>query len=206
LAIGLPLVHTSTTTPWISFNIWLTVVWLMAKGHPNTQVDLRRFLAFIGLRFSASSRSFSIHIVLMHGTFGPSYIQYKLTLLGKVYGTNYDSIAHTFGQSIWDKLWFHSSHFWAKYTGKLWWYWGIFWMHILVSMLSAPHYLNRISILNFVHHHLWPKLFTRTWVLIVIHISQVNYMLCFPKLFLCFCNGSFKLAHHPKLRAALHLF
>jgi hypothetical protein len=30
----------------------------------------------------------------------PSYIQYKLTLLGKVYGTNYDAIAHTFGQSI----------------------------------------------------------------------------------------------------------
>ncbi len=36
----------------------------------------------------------------MHGTLEPSYIQYKLTLLGKVYKTNYDAIAHTFGQSI----------------------------------------------------------------------------------------------------------
>jgi hypothetical protein len=84
-----------------------------------------------GLIFLCSPiEAFPTHIVLMHATLEPSYVQYKLTLLGKVYGTNHDAIAHTFGRSIQ-----------ANY-GDIW---GIFWMHILVCMLSPPHYLNRIS-------------------------------------------------------------
>jgi hypothetical protein len=47
-------------------------------------------------------------------------------------------------------------------------------MHILVSMLSPPHYLNMISILNFVHHHFWPRLLQELGLLVAIHTSQVN--------------------------------
>jgi len=192
-----PLVYhgsiTSTTTSWLSFNIWLKVVWLMAKGHSNTQVVLRRFLAFIGRgpphhslwllawRFNKCPKP-SHHFGSAFYQHGKLFFIYTYTALCKCFEmchctchipfvlisrftilnscesiskfnillqwAHFDKLftkssnvlvlpnrsfsnphcidawnlwtqlypiqAHTFGQSKCDKLWCHSSHFWAK--------------------------------------------------------------------------------------------
>jgi hypothetical protein len=58
-----------------------------------------------------------------------------------------------------------------KHSLPIWDYNGVISRNILNAHFVPPHCLNRTIILNFVHHHFWPKLLQQLKVLIVIYID-----------------------------------